>query len=320
MTARRRSNTPPSGRPESGRHPPHHDHIAQVVTAIEAAGRGPGGWDLELDSDGARIAHLDWGAGAHDPDGDPDAYDADLLLTAHWHQVEGRSYIWGHEAHPDLPFGLARLDLPADADPASAAAVLPATVMSDHTDPARWPKTLWLPAPRRAAPTAAHPAAAKAPPTPAGPCPFRTGGVGILLRSRPEASMKMQYISRGISRNSYLNQLCRNFGGADLRGATVRAIGGVSIWPPEHFFGRDFRHQECEVEDADVVRALALREASEAVDERDAAMAVLREADSYLVDCLARAVQSGASPEDVVAALVDLEPYLPDRPDGTPQP
>ncbi len=133
--------------PDSGRHLPHHDHIAQVVTALEAAGRGPGGWDLELESDGALSARLDWGAGAHDPDGSPDAYDADLLLTVHWHQMEGWLYIWDHEAQSDLPFALARLDLPADpadADPADAAVLL-ATVMSDHSDPARWPRTPRLP-------------------------------------------------------------------------------------------------------------------------------------------------------------------------------
>ncbi len=42
---------------DSGRRLPHHDHIAQVVTVIEAAGRGLGGWDLELESDGALSPH-----------------------------------------------------------------------------------------------------------------------------------------------------------------------------------------------------------------------------------------------------------------------
>ncbi|WP_404870895.1 hypothetical protein ACI1MP_37185 (plasmid) [Kitasatospora griseola] len=131
--------------PDSGRHLPHHDHIAQVVTALEAAGRGPGGWLLDQDPDGALTARLDWGAGAHDPDGDPDAYDADLLLTVHWHQRDGWSYIWDHEADQHLPFDLARLDLPADTDPDSVATALLTTVMSDDTDPARWPKAPWLP-------------------------------------------------------------------------------------------------------------------------------------------------------------------------------
>ncbi|WP_146616619.1 hypothetical protein [Kitasatospora sp. SolWspMP-SS2h] len=50
-------------------------------------------------------------------------------------------YIWDHEAQSDLPFVLACLDLPADTDPDAAAAAPVATVMSDSSDPARWPKT-----------------------------------------------------------------------------------------------------------------------------------------------------------------------------------
>ncbi|MFJ5928040.1 hypothetical protein ACIQF6_36140 [Kitasatospora sp. NPDC092948] len=63
----------------------------------------------------------------------------------HWHQRDGWSFIWDHEAHPDLPFVLARLDLPVDTDPDGAAAALLTTAMGDHSDPARWPKAPWLP-------------------------------------------------------------------------------------------------------------------------------------------------------------------------------
>ncbi|MFJ8444428.1 hypothetical protein [Kitasatospora griseola] len=69
---------------DHGRDMPHHDHITQVVTALEAAGRGPGDWTVDHEGlGGAAHAVLGRGTGAHDPQGDPDAYDADLLLTAH---------------------------------------------------------------------------------------------------------------------------------------------------------------------------------------------------------------------------------------------
>ncbi|MFB7911953.1 hypothetical protein ACFC1T_36520 [Kitasatospora sp. NPDC056076] len=131
---------------EYGGHLPHHDYIAQVVTALEAIGRGPDGWRLE-EADPATgapalQAALGWGAGNHNPHGGPDASDADLLLTVNWDAAGGWSYIWEQGPGPADSFPPMDLDVPAVSDPADLAQSL-RYVMDGETGgrmphPARW--------------------------------------------------------------------------------------------------------------------------------------------------------------------------------------
>ncbi|GAA2277890.1 MULTISPECIES: hypothetical protein [Kitasatospora] len=80
---------------------------------------------------------LGWGAGNHDRQGDPDAPDADLVLTVNWDSTDGWSYGWDNESIPDGSGALVALGVPADSDPAILARVLE-HVMDDENDPARW--------------------------------------------------------------------------------------------------------------------------------------------------------------------------------------
>ncbi|MFB7668342.1 hypothetical protein ACFC1R_31225 [Kitasatospora sp. NPDC056138] len=129
---------------ERGSHLPHRDYIAQVVTELEAIGRGPNGWWLEEQAPaGAPTlqAVLAWGAGNHNPFGDPDASDADCLLTVNWDSTAGWSYIWDRESDPDR-YPPMELDIPVTSDPAGLARALE-HVMNDETrgrmpHPARW--------------------------------------------------------------------------------------------------------------------------------------------------------------------------------------
>ncbi|MEU1425167.1 hypothetical protein [Kitasatospora sp. NPDC005751] len=104
----------------SGGHLPHHDYIARVVTELEAIRRGPDGWRLEEGNlAGAPVlrAVLGWDAGNHSPCGDPDAFDADCMLTVNWDSTAGWSYVFQREsdagAYPSM-----ELDIPVASDPA----------------------------------------------------------------------------------------------------------------------------------------------------------------------------------------------------------
>ncbi|MFE7527696.1 hypothetical protein ACFU7Y_18560 [Kitasatospora sp. NPDC057542] len=129
---------------ERGGHLPHRDYIAQVVTELEAIGRGPGGWWLEEEEPaGARAlqAVLGWGAGNHNPYGDRDASDADCLLTVNWDSTTGWSYVFERESDPEA-YPPMELDIPVASDPAGLARALE-YVMDGETahrmpHPVRW--------------------------------------------------------------------------------------------------------------------------------------------------------------------------------------
>ncbi|MET8630022.1 hypothetical protein ABZW30_40945 [Kitasatospora sp. NPDC004669] len=66
----------------------------------EAIGRGHDAWSLEEGpADGPALQAMPaWGAGNHDRQGDPDAPDADLLLTVNWDSTDG----WSRRVGPYL--------------------------------------------------------------------------------------------------------------------------------------------------------------------------------------------------------------------------
>ncbi|MFD4535813.1 hypothetical protein ACFWNL_36645 [Kitasatospora sp. NPDC058397] len=129
---------------ERGGHLPHRDYIAQVVTDLEAIGRGPDSWRLEEEDPAgapALQAVLGWGAGNHDPYGDPDASDTDCLLTVHWDSTAGWTYVFERESDPD-GYPPMELDIPVASDPAGLARALEYVMDSETAGrmlyPVRW--------------------------------------------------------------------------------------------------------------------------------------------------------------------------------------
>ncbi|MFF2751939.1 hypothetical protein ACFVVA_41190 [Kitasatospora sp. NPDC058048] len=129
---------------ERGGHLPHRDYIARVVTELEAIRRGPNSWWLEGEDPAgvpALQAVLGWGAGNHNPHGDPDASDADFLLAVNWDSTNGWSYVFERESDSDA-YPPMELDVPVASDPAGLARALE-YVMDGETagrmpQPVRW--------------------------------------------------------------------------------------------------------------------------------------------------------------------------------------
>ncbi|WP_371484885.1 hypothetical protein [Kitasatospora sp. NBC_00315] len=96
---------------KTGGHLPHRDYIARVVAELEAIGRGPDAWRLDVGpADGPALqALLTWRA---------DDADAHLVLAMNWDSTDG----WAYSRDFDRDdFVWVELDVHAMSDPAGLA-------------------------------------------------------------------------------------------------------------------------------------------------------------------------------------------------------